>query len=66
MPPQYFPYIIIFARTSPQDKETIITKIKEIKNWSILYAGDGSNDVGGLRSADVGVAVVGTTTLSEV
>ncbi len=56
--------IKIFARTSPHDKEVIIKKIKEIEKCGILYAGDGSNDVGGLRSADVGVAVVGTTTLS--
>lgn len=68
MDPEYYPYISIFARTSPMDKEIIVKKIKEhCKNrgGGILYAGDGTNDMGGLRMADVGVAVIGTTTITE-
>lgn len=63
--PEYYPFITIFARTSPQDKENIVKKVKELTGQGILYAGDGTNDMGGLRTADVGVAVVGTTAISE-
>ena len=63
--PEYYPYISIFARTSPQDKEFIVKNIKELKDRRVMFAGDGTNDMGGLRAADVGVAIVGTTTISE-
>lgn len=55
----------VFSRASPHDKEIIVKHFKE-KAGGILYAGDGTNDVGGLRNADVGVAVVGTTNISEI
>lgn len=64
LPHDYYSCIHIFARTSPHDKEVIVKYFKD--HGGILYAGDGTNDVGGLRMADVGVAVVGTTNISEV
>jgi cation-transporting ATPase 13A1 len=66
LPPDFLPYIAIFARTSPSEKEYIVKKLKELEGKEILYAGDGTNDVGGLRAADVGIAVVGLSKLSEV
>jgi magnesium-transporting ATPase (P-type) len=63
LPHEYYNFIAVFARASPHDKEVIVKYFKE--NGGIVYAGDGTNDVGGLRVADVGVAVVGTTTISE-
>ena len=65
LPHDYYPFISIFARASPHDKEVIVKYFKEHQG-GIVYAGDGTNDVGGLRNADVGVAVVGTTNISEV
>lgn len=65
LPHDYYPSISIFSRASPHDKEVIVKYFKE-KQGGIVYAGDGTNDVGGLRNADVGVAVVGTTNISEI
>ena len=65
LPHDYYPLIAIFARASPHDKEVIVKYYKETQG-GILYAGDGTNDVGGLRNADVGVAVVGTTNISLI
>ena len=64
LPHDYFPFISVFSRASPHDKEVIVKYFKQ--HGGIVYAGDGTNDVGGLRNADVGVAVVGTTNISEV
>ena len=48
----------VYARTSPSQKEQIIHLIKE-NNCEILMCGDGTNDVGGLKKADIGIALVG-------
>lgn len=65
LPHDYYPFISVFARASPHDKEVIVKHFKDTQG-GIVYAGDGTNDVGGLRNADVGVAVVGTTNISEI
>lgn len=66
LPRNYLPHIAIFARTSPSEKEYIVKAIKDLTGKKVLYAGDGTNDVGGLRAADVGIAVVGINNLTEI
>jgi len=48
--------ITVYARMSPQGKADIVDKLK--KTNGILYIGDGGNDVGALKQADVGIALL--------
>lgn len=50
-------YIKVFARMTPDAKETVIECLHSI-NQLCLMCGDGANDVGALKQADVGVALL--------
>jgi Mg2+-importing ATPase len=46
----------IFARVSPEQKSTIISALQHNQHV-ICYIGDGVNDIGAIRTADVGISV---------
>jgi len=50
-------YIKVFARMTPDAKETVIECLHSIGS-TCLMCGDGANDVGALKGADVGVALL--------
>jgi cation-transporting ATPase 13A1 len=51
--------IHVFARMSPQGKANIIRMIQLHKEEQVLMCGDGGNDVGALKQADCGMALLG-------
>mmetsp|Transcript_8122 Transcript_8122/g.27262 ORF Transcript_8122/g.27262 Transcript_8122/m.27262 type:complete len:1434 (-) Transcript_8122:544-4845(-) len=54
---QVVKHIKIFARMSPEDKEAVLRALKE-QGYHTLMCGDGANDVGALKQAHIGVALL--------
>ena len=50
-------YIQVFARTSPSQKGITVSLLNN-EGHTTLMCGDGTNDVGSLKRADVGLAIV--------
>ena len=50
-------HIHVFSRTSPNHKTAIVAQLNKEGNFTMM-TGDGTNDVGSLKRADVGLAIV--------
>eukprot|EP01040_Poterioochromonas_malhamensis_P009840 gene9840-10684_t len=55
----YSRFFKVFARMSPQGKANIIKSIQDTdKDFHVFMCGDGGNDVGALKQADIGLALL--------
>lgn len=46
----------VYARMSPDEKHELVEKLQEI-DYSVCFCGDGANDCGALKAADVGISL---------
>eukprot|EP00752_Nemacystus_decipiens_P010629 g9467.t1 len=51
-------YLKVFARMTPDEKEQLVLALKD-SGRTCMMCGDGANDVGALKQAQVGVALLG-------
>ncbi|XP_062316016.1 cation-transporting ATPase 13A2 isoform X1 [Osmerus eperlanus] len=58
--PEYLPKVLmrgtIFARMAPEQKTQLVQELQKL-NYRVGMCGDGANDCGALRAADVGVSL---------
>ncbi|GAB4817890.1 hypothetical protein N2152v2_004936 [Parachlorella kessleri] len=55
--PTYIPLTQVFARVNPEQKEVVVKTLRAA-GLTVLMCGDGTNDVGALKGAHVGVALL--------
>lgn len=48
----------MFARMTPQGKAEVIRSMQKHRGLNVLMCGDGGNDVGALKQANVGLALL--------
>ena len=47
---------VIFARMSPDEKHELVDRLQAL-GYCVLFCGDGANDCGALKAADVGLSL---------
>jgi cation-transporting ATPase 13A1 len=57
-------HVVVFARTSPKQKQVIVDAYKSLGK-KVSMCGDGTNDVRALKGADVGLALLSSQVVRE-